>query len=143
MTTDELVPALQIAHALFGSALFLALVIQGRLGWRIRSRRIAGAPQDSSAVKRHRALGPILASLPLAVFLAGLITVRIHKGLWVIFPGHLAVGGVVLALAAATALASREIRGDGSPWRARHRALGALLLCVFLVQVALGLGILL
>lgn len=143
MATDGLVPALQIAHALFGCALFLALVVQGLLGRRIRSRRLAGAPQDFGAVKRHRALGPILASLAPVAFLAGLITVRIHKGLWVNFPGHLAVGGVVLALAAATALASRGIRGAGSPWRARHRALGALLLCVFLVQVVLGLGILL
>lgn len=141
MASDRVVSSLQLAHVVFNSALFFAFAYQGRLGWRIRRRRVAGVLPDFSMVKRHRALGPSLATLLPLGYLAGLITVYLHKGLWVRFPGHLAVGTVLLVVACSTVLVSKRIRGAQSPWRAPHLALGLLLLCTFLVQIYLGMNI--
>lgn len=141
MVSDRVVSTLQLAHVLVNSALFFALLYQGRLGWRIRRRRVAGVLPDFSVVKRHRALGPILATLLPFGYLVGLITVYLNKGLWVRYPGHLAVGTVLLVVVGATFLVSRKIRGAQSPWRTPHFALGLLLLCAFLVQIYLGLNI--
>ena len=141
MLSDSVVSALQLAHALFNGGLFLALVYQGLLGWGNRGRRLAGLPPDPSRVRRHRALGPVLAALLPMGYLAGLFTVYLHRGLWIRYPAHLVAGTVVLALACSAFLASRRIRGAQSPWRSRHFALGLLLLCAFVVQIYLGLNI--
>jgi len=141
MVSDRVVSALQLAHVLANSALFFAFAYQGLLGWRIRRRRSAGVLPDFSVVKRHRALGPILATLLPIGYLAGLITAYLHKGIWVRFPGHLAVGTVLLVVLFSAVLVSRRIRGAQSPWRTPHFALGLLLLCTFLVQIYLGLNI--
>jgi hypothetical protein len=143
MVSDSVVSTLQLAHVFINGALFLALVYQGRLGWRIRRRRVAGVLQDFSVVKRHRTLGPILATLLPMGYLAGLITVYLHKGIWVRYPGHLAVGTILLVVVCSTYLVSKRIRGAQSPWRTPHFALGLLLLCTFLVQIYLGLNVLL
>jgi len=141
MVSDRVVSTLQLVHVFFNSTLFFALVYQGRLGWRIRRRRVAGVLQDFSVVKRHRTLGPILATLLPMGYLAGLITVYLHKGLWVRFPGHLAGGTVLLVVVFSIFMVSKRIRGAQSPWRTPHFALGLLLLCTFLVQIYLGLNI--
>ena len=141
MVSDGVISTLQLAHVSVNGALFFALVYQGRLGWRIRRRRVAGVLQDFNVVKRHRALGPILATLLPMGYLAGLITAYLHKGIWVRYPGHLAVGTVLLVVVSTTVLVSRRIRGAQSPWRTPHFALGVLLLCTFLVQIYLGLNI--
>ncbi len=141
MISDGTVSALQLAHVSFNGVLFLALVFQGVLGWRIRRRRVAGVLQDFSVVTRHRALGPVLAALLPIAYLAGLITVYLHKGLWVLHSIHLAVGTVLVAIACSMYLVSKKIRGPQSPWRTPHFALGLFLLCTFLVQIYLGLNI--
>lgn len=141
MVSDRVVSALQLAHVLANSSLFFAFAYQGLLGWRIRRRRVAGVLPDFSVVKRHRALGPILATLLPIGYLVGLITAYLHKGIWVRFPGHLAVGTALLVVVFSAVLVSRRIRGAQSPWRAPHFALGLLLLCTFLVQIYLGLNI--
>ena len=141
MVSDGVISTLQLAHVSVNGALFFALVYQGRLGWRIRRRRVAGVLQDFNVVKRHRALGPILATLLPMGYLAGLITAYLHKGIWVRYPGHLAVGTVLLVVVCSIVLVSKRIRGPQSPWRQAHFALGLLLLCTFLVQIYLGLNI--
>ena len=57
------------------------------------------------------------------------------------YPGHLAVGTVLLVVVCSIVLVSKRIRGAQSPWRTPHFALGLLLLCTFLVQIYLGLNI--
>jgi len=141
MASDRIISTLQVAHVFFNSALFFALAFQGLLGWRIRNKRIAGVLQDFSVVKKHRALGPILATLLPIGYLVGLITAYLHKGLWVPYPGHFTVGTALLAVVCSTYLVSKRIRGIQSPWRTPHLELGLLLLCVFLVQIFLGLNI--
>jgi hypothetical protein len=142
MASDRIVSALQFAHVFSNGALFLALAYQGRLGWRIRNTRVTGVLQDFSVAKRHRALGSVLATLLPVGYLTGLTTAYIHKGLWLRYPGHLAVGTVLLAIVFSVVLTSRGIRGIQSPWRTPHFALGLLLLSSFLVQIYLGLNIL-
>jgi len=141
MVSDGVVSILQGAHVFFNSALFFALAYQGLLGWRIRKKRTAGVLQDFSMVQKHRTLGPILAVLLPVGYLAGLITVYLHKGLWVRYPGHLAGGTVVLAILCAVVLVSKRIRGAQSPWRTPHYELGLLLLGAMIVQIYLGLNI--
>lgn len=141
MASDGVVSVLQLAHVFFNTALFLAFAYQGTLGWRIRGRRVVGVLQDFSVVKRHRALGPVLATLLPFGYLVGLTTAYLHRGVWVRYPAHLAVGTALLVVVAAVVLVSRRIGGAQSPWRARHGALGLLLLCTFLVQIYLGLNI--
>jgi len=141
MAADGVISALQLTHVSLNGALFFALLYQGRMGWRIRSRRVAGVLQDFSVVKKHRALGPILATLLPIGYLLGLVTVYLHKGFWVRYPGHLAVGTMVVAVVCSAFVVSRKIRGAQSPWRTRHFALGLLLLCTYLFQIFLGLNI--
>jgi hypothetical protein len=141
MAADGVVSVLQLAHVFTNSALFLAFTYQGVLGWRIRSRRVAGVLQDFSVVKRHRALGPILATLLPIGYLLGLTAAYLHKGVWAYYPAHLAVGTTLLVVVATAVLVSKRIRGAQSPWRTPHGALGFLLLCTFLVQIYLGLNI--
>lgn len=143
MLPDGIVAALQVGHALFNGALFLAFAFQGLMGWRIRKRRVAGLQQDFVQVKRHRRLGPVLAALAPLGYLAGLSLTYFSRGLLVRHPGHLAAGTALLLVVGATFLASRRIRGLQSPWRVPHAILGLSLLCAFLVQILLGLNILL
>jgi hypothetical protein len=141
MVSDRVVSTLQVAHVSFNGALFLAFAYQGLLGWRIRRRRVSGVLQDFSVVKRHRALGPVLATLLPLGYLAGLVTTYLHKGLWVHYPGHFAAGTVLLAVVCSAVLVSRNIRGAHSPWRTPHVELGLLLLGTMLAQIFLGLNI--
>ena len=141
MVPDKVVSTLQLAHVFANGALFFAFAYQGLLGWRIRHRRVAGVLQDFSVVKRHRAQGPILATLLPIGYLVGLITVYLRKGLWVRYPGHLAAGTVLLVVVCSTVLVSRRISGAQSSWRTPHFELGLLLLCTFLIQIYLGLNI--
>jgi len=141
MASDGMVSALQAAHVFSNGALFLGLAYQGVLGWRIKRRRVAGVLQDFGVVRRHRALGPVLATLLPLGYLAGLITAYLHKGDLLRYPGHLAGGTALLAAVSAAVLVSRRIRGQQSPWREPHFALGLSALGVFLVQIYLGLNI--
>lgn len=141
MISDRAVSTLQITHVFFNSALFFALAYQALLGFRVRRKRIAGVLQDFNAVKRHRALGPVLATLLPFGYLAGLITVYLHKGLWARYPAHLAGGTFLLAIVCSVVVVSTRIRGAQSPWRTPHFGLGLLLLCAFLLQIFLGLNI--
>ena len=141
MLSDGVVATLQGAHAFFNGALFLAFAYQGSLGLRIRQKRRAGVLQDFGVVKRHRALGPVLAGLLPLGYLAGLLTSYLHRGIWLRYPGHFAAGTVLLVVACLAVLVSRKIRGTQSPMRTPHFELGLLLLCVFAVQVFLGLNV--
>ena len=140
---QELVPILQIVHGAFNGALLVAFLVQGRLGWRIRRRRLAGAPPDYTVVRKHRGLGPVLATLATAGYLAGLLTSWLHRGSLVTAPAHLAGGTALLACCAVVVVLARRIRGPQPPWRTPHFVAGVATLAVFVVQVFLGLNVLL
>lgn len=141
--SPSFVPWLQAAHAIFNGALFLAFAFQGLTGWRNRRDRLAGAPMDFKAVRRHRRIGPVLAMLLPVGYLAGLATALVDQARLLRFPQHLLVGTLLLLTVAATAISGRKIQGRISPWRTRHAAAGAAALALFAVQALLGLSILL
>lgn len=142
MSTAEVVPILQGAHGVFHGLCFLAFAFQGGLGLRIRRRRAAGTLLDFAAVKRHRTLGPFLATILPLGYVAGLLTVYLHKGVWAFYPKHLIVGTILVALVVVTTLVAKKTRGSNSPWRTPHLLLGLVILGVFSLQVLLGLNIL-
>lgn len=143
MTADGIVFALQAAHVAANGTLFFALAFQGLLGVRIRRRRVSGVLQDFGIVKKHRALGPVLAALLPVGYLAGLAAASVGKEPLVRYPGHFAAGTALLLVAGLAVLFSKRIRGSQSPWRTPHFEMGLLLLCLFLFQIWLGLNILL
>lgn len=138
-----LIPYLQIGHGLFNFSLFAVFLYHGRLGWLIRRNRQAGQALDVRTVRRHRALGPILAALLPFGYLGGLFLSYLDTGVWARFPLHLAGGTLLVVATSATWLISRNIRGVQSPWRTPHFFLGIAILSIFLVQVFLGLSVLL
>ncbi|HEY6000655.1 MAG TPA: DUF4079 family protein [bacterium] len=139
----ELVPVIQVLHAVFNAALFAAFIVQGTLGWRIRRRRLSGASPDFAAVKKHRSRGPLLAKLAVAGYLAGLVTAYLHRGTLVTAPAHLAGGTILLACCWVAVVLGGRIRGPQSPARTQHLAAGGATLVAFVVQVFLGLNVLL
>lgn len=141
--TREMVPYLQAAHALFGGLLLVAFVYQGGIGWRNRRQRIVGGRPDFTLVRRHRALGPVLALLVPVAYVAGVVTAVIDHGDWYFYPLHLLVGTVLLISLGATVLVSRSIRGLDTPWRERHYLLALATLLLFFVQALVGLAALL
>ena len=138
-----LIPYLQIGHGLFNLSLFAIFVYQGRLGWLIRRNRQAGSPPEVAKVRRHRALGPILAALMPIGYLAGLLLSYLDYGVWTQYPFHLAGGSLLVTAVTATWFISRKIRGAHSPWRTPHFVLGLAILVIFVCQVLLGLNVLL
>jgi hypothetical protein len=138
-----LIPYLQLGHGLFSLGLFAAFVYQGRLGWLIRRGRQGGHSRDFAVVRRHRALGPILAMLLPIGYLGGLILTYLDHGVWIKFPVHLAAGSLLVVAVFSAWLISRKIRAVDSPWRTVHFVLGLAILTLFLWQIFLGLNILL
>jgi hypothetical protein len=76
-------------------------------------------------------------------FVVGLVLVLIDKGVVVAYPLHFSLGLTIVLTLAGVWAASRKITGRGPEGRSRHRLLGILLLCLYPVQVIVGLGILL
>jgi hypothetical protein len=143
MVPKFLIPYLQIGHGLFNLGLLAAFVYQGWLGWLIRRDRQGKRTRDVARVRRHRALGPILAGLLPIGYLGGLILSYLNHGVWTRYPLHLVAGSLLIATVTATWLLSKKIRGVHTPWRTTHFVLGLVILILFLCQVFLGLNVLL
>lgn len=139
----QMIPWLALGHGIFNALVLLCFCYQGWLGHGIRSNRLAGAPAPLSVVRRHRRLGPWLVVLGWAGFLAGVLIVLIDEGRVAEHPLHFSLGLAIVLTQTGAFAASRKIRGRGPEGRARHRLLGILILCLYPVQVFVGLGILL
>jgi hypothetical protein len=119
----------------------LLFLYQGWLGLRIRRDRRARAPLPIPVVKRHRRMGPVLVILGGLGFLEGLILVLLDSGRVLEFPPHLFTGLIIVVLLLATYKISRDIKGPDSPFRTPHFILGIAILCLYLVNVVIGLGV--
>jgi hypothetical protein len=139
----QLIPYLALGHGLFNLLVFGLFVRQGWLGLAIRRARQNGTPPPLTAIRNHRRTGPLAALLGGAGFLAGIVLVIFDKGKLVAYPLHLSVGSVIVLTLGGLYALSRRIKGADSPYRTSHARLGLLLLCLYLVQGFLGLGILL
>jgi hypothetical protein len=139
----QLLSWLRLMHGAFNSAVMLLFFYQGWLGITIRRARESRGPLPFSVIKRHRTLGPVLAVLAGLGFLAGLTLVLLNTGNVLEYPPHFSAGLVLVVLIIAAYKISRNIKGPDSPYRTPHFILGIAVLCLYLVQVFLGIGVLL
>ncbi len=134
---------LRLAHGAFNFIVMLLFLYQGWLGFRIRRARISSLPLPFPLIKRHRKAGPALAILGAVGFLAGSALVLIDTGNIVEHPAHLFAGVIIVFLLLLTYLVSRKIKGQSVPQRDYHFKVGIAILCMYLVNVLLGVGALL
>jgi uncharacterized membrane protein YozB (DUF420 family) len=134
---------LRLAHGIYNSLVMLLFLYQGWLGFRIRRDRRVHAPLPLPVIRRHRKAGPVLAILGGLGFLTGLTLVLLDTGNVLEHQPHFFTGLSIVVLLIATYRISRDIRGPDSPFRTTHFALGVAILCLYLVNMFLGIGVLL
>ncbi len=137
----QLLAALRPVHGVYNTIVMLLFLYQGLLGLRIRRERRARAPLPVPVVKRHRRMGPVLVILGGIGFLEGLTLVLLDTGRVLDFPPHLFTGLTIVVLLIATYKISRDIKGPDSPYRTPHFILGVAILCLYLANVVIGLGV--
>lgn len=144
LISKEILTPLRLAHGLFNFSVVLSFFYTARFGLLIRRARMKGAPQPVTAIRYHRKLGPILASLGAMGFVAGITLILLDTGNILKYPAHLLVGVILMALLLTTFLVSRKISGpEASTFRQAHFLLGLAILSLYLLEVLLGLGVLL
>ena len=140
MIDKQIIEYMRFAHGAFNIGVALMILYQGWLGFRIRKNRLGKTP-DFKAIKRHRLVGPYLVAAGIAGFLFGVALVYIDQGRVFQFPLHSVFGALIACSLAATYVISRKIKA-GPPWRSPHFSLGVWVVCLYMVQVLLGLSIL-
>ncbi len=141
MIDKQIIAYLKLLHGAYNTAMMLLFMYQGLLGLKIRNQRIQGR-QNFSIVKRHRKLGPVLALMGIAGFIAGMVVIYLDKGRIMEYPLHFLTGMSIALSITAAFLISRRIKRPDSPWRTPHLMIGIFILCLYIIQVTLGIGIL-
>ncbi len=137
----QLLADLRPVHGIYNAVVMLLFLYQGWLGLRIRRERRGRAPLPFPLIKRHRRMGPVLVILGGLGFLEGLTLVLLDTGNVLEFPPHLFTGFTIVVLLIATYKITRDIKGPDSPYRTPHFILGVAILCLYLVNVVIGLGV--
>ena len=75
-------------------------------------------------------------------FFIGFTLVVLDSGNVLQFPAHFLVGCTIVLCLLSTFLVSRNIKGPDSPYRTPHFVIGIAILCLYLVEVFIGLGVL-
>jgi hypothetical protein len=132
---------LRPVHGVYNLIVMLLFLYQGWIGIRIRRVRKAGASPLIPMIKRHRRMGPVLATLGALGFLAGLTLVLIDTGNVLEYPLHFFTSITIVVLLIATYKISRDIKGPDSLYRNPHFVLGIAILCLYLVNVMIGIGV--
>jgi Protein of unknown function (DUF4079) len=138
----QLLAELRPVHGVYNAIVMLLFLYQGKHGFSIRRDRRARAPLPVLVVKRHRRMGPVLVIMGGLGFLDGLTLVLLDTGKVLQFPPHLFTGLTIIVLLIATYKISRDIKGPDSPYRTPHFVLGSAILCLYLVDVVIGIGVL-
>ena len=112
------------------------------MGLKIRKERISGKPPTISIVKRHRRRGPIAAFLGITGFFAGVLIVYLNEGHILEYPLHFILGLSIVALIFTTFIVSKKIRAQDTTFRNPHFVLGIMIICLYCVQVFIGLKML-
>lgn len=134
-----IIPSMWYAHGLFNTAVFLLFVWQGWLGSKIRIERLTGNLPTTTVIVRHRKFGPVITLLGIAGFLSGVIIVYLSRGHIFDQSLHFIVGSVLNLLIIAAFLISRKIKGRESPFRTLHFAAGTATICLYVIQIYLGI----
>ncbi len=143
MIDKAYVDYLKILHGSYNAVIALLFAYHGSFGLRIRKERRAGDKRDFQVIKRHRTAGPILFSLGILGYFAGLIIVYLDKGHLLEYPLHMAAGSCLALLIVTSYITSRKIKGPDSPWRTPHFMIGLVILLLYVIQIFMGLNILL
>jgi hypothetical protein len=88
-------------------------------------------------------MGPVLTVMGATGFFIGLTLVVLRTGNVLEYPPHLFTGLAIVVLLFTTWAVSRKIKGPDSPYRKPHFILGVAVLCLYVIEVFLGLGVLL
>jgi hypothetical protein len=137
----QLLADLRPVHGVYNAIVMLLFLYQGQLGFGIRRARKASALPPFPMIKRHRRVGPVLVILGGLGFLEGLTLVLLDTGNVLEFPPHFFTGLTIVVLLIATYKISRDIKGPDSPYRTPHFVLGVAILCLYLVNVMIGIGV--
>ncbi|MBI5098681.1 MAG: DUF4079 domain-containing protein [Nitrospirae bacterium] len=137
--SKELISYLRLLHGAYNTVVISLFVYQGILGLRIRKSE----KKPFHIIRRHRKIGPVIAILGPAGFIAGMTVAFLEWGRLLKYPYHFITGLTLVSLIITTFIISRKIKGPDPYWRNRHYALGILIICLYSVQAFLGLGILL
>jgi hypothetical protein len=139
----QLLSSLRFVHGGFNTLVLLLFFYHARLGITIRRARKAHGPLPFPVIKRHRKGGPVLAALGIVGFCIGFTLVMLDSGRVLEFPSHFLVGCTIVLCLIATFILSRKIKGPDSPYRTPHFYLGISILCLYVIEAVLGLGVLL
>lgn len=141
MIDRQTIAYLRLLHGSYNFIVAALFMYQGWLGLRIRKERLAGM-RTMPPVKRHRRTGPVIAVAGMLGFTGGLTLVHFDFGTWIQYPLHFLAGLLLTGLIMTAFLLSRMIKGADPRWRTPHFVTGLLILCLYAVQIFLGLGIL-
>jgi hypothetical protein len=136
------ITGLRIVHGLYNTLVMVLFLYHGWLGLTIRRARKAGKQLPFPAIKRHRRAGPFLAGAGITGFFIGFSTVMLHTGKVLEYPEHLFTGLAIVLLLSLTFVLSRQIKGPVSAYRTPHAIIGAAILCLYMLQVFIGIGVL-
>ena len=143
MIRNQIIPYLKLAHGSYNILVMFLFIYQWSLGLRIKKKRIAGEQPGAKLIRKHRRNGPIFVILGCFGYLAGISIVYLDKGKIIQYPLHFIIGSLIAISLLSTYLISKKIRATKSPWRTSHFMLGILIICLYLIQMFLGLNILL
>jgi len=132
----------RVAHGAFNILLALAFAYQAWIGLAIRRGRKSGRPRPT-AVKRHRKLGPLLVIMSAVGYCFGLVLVGLDKGHVLEYPLHFTVGSLIVLAVLAQFAISKKIKGRALSIRTLHLFIGISIICLYALQIAIGMGILL
>jgi len=143
LISAHLLSKLRLFHGTYNTTVMLLFFYHGWLGIAIRRKRKAKAPLPFPIIKRHRKGGPVLTLLGVFGFFIGLTLVLLDTRNILQFPPHLFTGLTLVILLLVTYFLSHKIKGPDSPYRTPHFTIGIIILCLYLIEVFLGLGVLL
>ncbi len=139
----SLLSYLRLVHGSYNTIVMALFFYHARLGVTIRRARRAHTPLPFQTIKRHRKGGPVLAGLSVFGFCIGLTLVVLDTGNVLEYPPHFLAGLTIVLCIIGTFIISRRIKGPDSPYRTPHFILGIAILCLYVIEVFFGLGVLL
>jgi hypothetical protein len=132
----------KVGHGVFNFLLALVFLYQAWMGLAIRWGRKKGSPRPP-IIKRHRKFGPLLVAMSAAGYCFGLTLVLLDKGHALEYPLHFAVGSLIVVFVFGQFAVSKKIKGRESFFRTLHLLIGICIICLYALQTAIGVGVLL